>query len=63
MITICIADSNGKELEVFELEVSDVLPYITLIKEFGYLSNDNSDEYVFDSAKMLSGKYLALDVK
>jgi hypothetical protein len=62
MITVCISDADGNEFETLEMNVVDVLPYINLIKEFGYMS-DSSDEFVFDGALMLEGQYLCLGVK
>ena len=62
MTTVVISDIDGNELEKLELAVGDVLPYVNLIKAFGYLGSD-ADEYEFSTAQVLDGNYVYVDVK
>jgi hypothetical protein len=62
MITLVISDTDGNEIETLEFTSSEVLPFVNLIKEFGYLG-ENAEEYLFKQAQVLSEKYVYVDLE
>ena len=48
-----------EELETFEMESNQVLGYVELVKNFGYVDEDCS-EYKFKSAQMGIDKFLSI---
>lgn len=62
MIKLVISDTDGNELESLELSISEVLPYVNLLKEFTYLSEDG-DEYKFKRVQVLSERYVYVDME